>query len=77
MKLLKIHTKFTHKSFSPHPWTYSTYNSKPTVTIIGAGIIGLTTALEASLRGYQVKIIDAEPTFAKKSSFSNGGLWCP
>lgn len=43
------------------------------VTIIGAGITGLTTAYELAIRDYQVTVIEQESYSAQKCSYANGG----
>lgn len=43
------------------------------VYVIGAGIIGLTTAYELSKRGYKVTIFEKERYPAQKCSYANGG----
>ncbi len=49
-------------------------NSKiRTIAIIGAGIIGVTTAYLLTKSGYEVILIDAEEGVALQTSFANGG----
>lgn len=43
------------------------------VIIIGAGIIGITTAWYLAQRGTQVVVFDAHPGSAEGCSFANGG----
>jgi D-amino-acid dehydrogenase len=43
------------------------------VTIVGAGVVGATTAWEAASRGWQVTLLDALPSPAEGTSFANGG----
>lgn len=45
--------------------------------IIGAGLIGLTTALELLRRGQQVTLIDSGQSESMGASFANGGLLTP
>ncbi|WP_330704057.1 FAD-dependent oxidoreductase [Novosphingobium resinovorum] len=45
--------------------------------IIGAGVIGLTTALELLERGQDVTLVDQEPQEGLGASFANGGLLTP
>lgn len=45
--------------------------------IIGAGLIGLTTALELLNRGQQVTLVDSGESEAQGASFANGGLLTP
>jgi len=47
------------------------------VAIIGAGIIGVTTAYELSLKGYKVTVFDKNQTCSEESSFANGGVISP
>lgn len=44
------------------------------VIVIGAGIIGTTTALALAGAGIRVTVIDSEPEAGKGTSFANGGL---
>ena len=43
------------------------------VCVIGAGVVGVTTAYELSLAGHDVVLVDAGSDVAKGSSFANGG----
>lgn len=43
------------------------------VLIIGAGVIGLTSAAELVLRGHRVTLVDQQPTPASGTSYANGG----
>jgi len=43
------------------------------VAVIGAGVIGVTTAYYLAERGYEVTVIDREPEVANGASFGNGG----
>jgi len=43
------------------------------VIILGAGIIGVTTAYILGTRGYEVEVIDRQPDAASETSFANGG----
>lgn len=43
------------------------------VLILGAGVIGVTTASFLTKRGYEVTVIDREPASAMECSFANGG----
>lgn len=47
--------------------------SRPLVTVIGAGITGMTTAYELVSRGYEVEVVDVLDYFAQRCSFANGG----
>ncbi len=50
--------------------------SKP-VTILGAGVIGLSTALYCARRGMQVTLIDQKPAQRDGCSFGNAGMIVP
>lgn len=50
---------------------------KPQVTILGAGVIGLCTALECARRGMAVTIIDQKPRQRDGCSFGNAGMIVP
>lgn len=43
------------------------------VVVLGAGIIGVTTAYQLARRGHEVTIIDKHPASAAECSFANGG----
>ncbi len=43
------------------------------ITIVGGGVIGLSTALALTLKGAQVTLIDAEDGVGQGASFANGG----
>lgn len=43
------------------------------IAIIGAGVVGVTTAYMLAKLGHQVTVIDREPRAAMESSFANGG----
>lgn len=45
----------------------------PHITIIGAGITGVTSAYELALLGYQVTVLDKHLYPAMETSFANGG----
>lgn len=47
-----------------------------TVTVVGCGIIGLTTAIILQEKGYSVRIV-AEETFEKSLSIKVGAIWFP
>ena len=44
------------------------------VCVMGAGIIGLSTAYELSRDGHEVTVIDRQPLAANETSFSNAGM---
>ncbi|MEM8935877.1 MAG: FAD-dependent oxidoreductase [Pseudomonadota bacterium] len=43
------------------------------VIVLGAGVIGVTTAYALASRGYTVTVIDRRPEVAAEASFANGG----
>ena len=43
------------------------------IAIIGAGVVGVTTAYMLAKSGHQVSVFDREPRAAMESSFANGG----
>ncbi len=45
--------------------------------VLGAGIVGITTAYELNRDGYDVTVIDREAEPASFTSFSNAGLFAP
>jgi D-amino-acid dehydrogenase len=47
------------------------------VIILGAGVVGLCTALECARRGYSVTVIDREPVGRNGCSFGNAGMVVP
>ncbi|MFC5455784.1 NAD(P)/FAD-dependent oxidoreductase [Prosthecobacter fluviatilis] len=49
----------------------------PHVTILGAGVIGLSTALYCARRGMQVTVIDRSPAQRDGCSFGNAGMVVP
>jgi len=48
-------------------------STNPDVIVLGAGIVGITLALQLSLRGRQVTLIDRQPP-GSATSFGNAGL---
>ena len=51
--------------------------NKKRVAIIGAGIIGVTTAYELAQKGFDVTVFDKNQTCSEESSFANGGVISP
>ena len=47
------------------------------VAVIGAGIIGITTAYELASDGHQVQVIERRGAAAEESSFANAGVIAP
>ncbi len=47
------------------------------VAVIGAGIIGITTAYELALDGHQVTVFERRGAAAEETSFANAGLVAP
>jgi D-amino-acid dehydrogenase len=47
------------------------------IAVIGAGIIGVTTAFELALRGHQVTVFEKNQTCAEETIFANAGVISP
>lgn len=47
------------------------------IAVIGAGVIGVTTAYELTLDGHEVSVFDRRGTAAEEASFANGSLMAP
>jgi D-amino-acid dehydrogenase len=47
------------------------------VLIVGAGLIGVTTAYLLRRRGYEVTVLERRDGPARETSFANGGFLCP
>ena len=47
------------------------------IVIIGAGIIGATTAYYLSREGHEVTVVERQPEPGMETSFANGGLVTP
>lgn len=47
--------------------------AKPSVTVLGAGVTGVATAWYLSQAGFDVTVIDRQPSAALETSFANGG----
>ena len=47
------------------------------VVVIGAGLIGLTTAYFLRVRGHEITVIDRRPGPGRETSFANAGLLTP
>ena len=43
------------------------------IAVIGAGVVGVTTAYVLAKRGHEITVFDREPGVAMESSFANGG----
>jgi len=43
------------------------------IAVIGAGVVGVTTAYKLAKQGHEVSVFDREPGAAMESSFANGG----
>jgi len=44
------------------------------VLVIGAGIIGVTTAFELRQRGFEVTVVDRHAGVAQEASYGNAGV---
>jgi D-amino-acid dehydrogenase len=47
------------------------------IAVIGAGVIGVTTAYELGLDGHDVTVFEQRSTVAAEASFANAGLVAP
>lgn len=47
------------------------------VAIVGAGIVGVTTAYELALQGHEVVVYESRASVASEASFANAGLLAP
>jgi D-amino-acid dehydrogenase len=47
------------------------------IVVIGAGLIGVTTAWYLAEQGHAVTVLDRNPAPAEGASFANGGLVTP
>jgi D-amino-acid dehydrogenase len=47
------------------------------VAVIGAGIVGVTTAYELSVDGHEVTVFERRPAVATEASFANAGVLAP
>lgn len=47
------------------------------IAVIGAGVVGITTAYELTLDGHEVTVFERRITAAEESSFANGSLIAP
>src|SRR6476646_2251159 len=47
------------------------------VAVIGAGIVGVTTAYELGAEGHEVTVYERRSTVAAETSFANAGLVAP
>ncbi|MDX1541137.1 MAG: D-amino acid dehydrogenase, partial [Geminicoccaceae bacterium] len=47
------------------------------VMVLGAGVVGVTTAFELLEDGHQVTVVDRQPGPARETSFANAGLVAP
>lgn len=43
------------------------------ITVLGAGVVGITTAYCLARRGYSVRVVEGAPSAARGTSFANGG----
>jgi D-amino-acid dehydrogenase len=49
----------------------------PRVAVVGAGIIGVTTAYELAAQGHEVTVLDRRSSVAAETSFANAGILAP
>ena len=47
------------------------------VAVIGAGIIGVTTAFELAADGHEVTVFERRSSVAEETSFANAGVIAP
>ena len=47
------------------------------IAIVGAGIVGITTAWELTADGHEVSVFDRRNSAAEESSFANAGVVAP
>jgi D-amino-acid dehydrogenase len=47
------------------------------IAVIGAGVIGITTAYELALKGHSVTLFDQHSACAEEASFANGSIFSP
>lgn len=47
------------------------------IAVIGAGVVGVTTAYELTLDGHEVSVFERHSTAAEVASFASGGLMAP
>lgn len=47
------------------------------IIVLGAGVIGTTTAYKLAMDGHDVTVIDAEDGVAMMTSYANAGLVAP
>jgi D-amino-acid dehydrogenase len=76
---------FIHKNNEKHDLPRPARRARPTplrrprmrVAVIGAGIIGITTAYELALDGHEVTVFERRGAAAEETSFANAGLVAP
>lgn len=47
------------------------------IAVIGAGIVGVTTAYELAIDGHEVTVLERRPSVAAEASFANAGVVAP
>ena len=47
------------------------------VAVVGAGIVGVTTAYELAAQGHEVTVLERRGSVAEETSFANAGVLAP
>ena len=47
------------------------------IAVIGAGVVGITTAYELAMQGHEVKVFERNSSVAQECSFANAGVISP
>src|SRR5260370_9465845 len=47
------------------------------IVVLGAGVVGVTTAYQLAKDGHEVTVIDRQPLAANETSFGNAGMIAP
>jgi D-amino-acid dehydrogenase len=62
---------------SPSLFKVVAFMAQQRVLILGAGIVGLTTAWFLRNSGFDITVVDRQPGVGRETSFANGGLLTP